>query len=54
MEFKVLFVHIKVNPGYILKKTKGFSVRMNIKAGCELQREISGQFSQGSQSYLTQ
>lgn len=41
MESKVLFVYINVDPGYNLKRHKGFSARMNMKAGAELQQEIS-------------
>lgn len=41
VEFKVLFVYMKVHPGHNLKRQKGFSERMNIKAGRELQQEIS-------------
>lgn len=41
MEFKVLFAYIKVHPGHNLKRQKGFSKRMNINAGRELQQEIS-------------
>lgn len=48
MEFKVLFVYIKVNLDYNLKRQKGFSARMNMKAGGELQQKIIGQFSRGS------
>lgn len=34
-------MYIRVNPGYNLKRQKGFSARTNIKAGIELLEEIS-------------
>lgn len=47
MEFKILFVHINVNPGHNLKRQKGLRARINIKAGGELQWEQAGSSDEG-------